>query len=122
MGRFKLEMKFATLALIGNAAAQAPPCESGGCDPSVFGEGSCCNQLTAVEAVADGTYGAFSQYIWGLAEGEALTSGHSVTLCVPQAYVDAHAKAEEESGKATMSAVQNLQIVLDTVPNVRESY
>merc|ERR1712227_806109 len=89
----------------------------GGCD-----EGFCCNKINAVSDVEDGNYGAFSQYIWRLEEGAALTAGHSVTLCSPDAYFEAHKKAEEEAGKPTTSATVNLQIVLDTIPGVREAY
>merc|ERR1712048_1275616 len=92
------------------------------CPEDQFGEGACCNILTAVSVPAEGNFGGFSKGIWKLDEGQALTDGYWVDLCVNKEYVEAHAAHEEETGENTMSATQNLQIVLDTVPNVREAY
>lgn len=51
-----------------------------------------------------------------------LTNGWTATLCTPKSYVDAHASAIEEAGSENIPATQNLQIVLDTVPGVREAF
>ena len=78
--------------------------------------------MTAVEVPEGGNFGAFKKYIWKLEDGAEFVNGHTATLCVPKTYIDAHAAAIEEAGSETMPATQNLQIVLDTVPGVRESF
>merc|ERR1711918_277363 len=124
----KLKMKFTILAaLAGYASAQAPDCTGpdgeASCDVNVFGEGSCCAELSVGElGDPEGNYGAFGEYIWKLPEGQAIAAGWTATLCVPKTYVDAHAAAIEKAGTELIPATQNLGIVLDTVPGVREAF
>mgnify|MGYP001130311339 CR=1 FL=1 len=111
-------MKFATLtALVASASAQ---CVTSDECVDAFGPGvdTCCGQLmvAGLPDVEDPNYGLFSQYIWGLEDGEPLTVGHTATLCLPKPYIVRHAEHEAEVG--TLSAWENLQDVLDTVPGV----
>merc|ERR1712146_408997 len=62
----------------------------------------------------------FKQYIWRLGVGEEMTVVHSVNLCLPKTYIVRHAENEGEDG--TMSALVNLQDVLDTVPGAATAY
>merc|ERR1712151_267038 len=126
---YKIKMKFTILtALAGYASAQAPDCTGPGgdadiCSEDTFGEGACCAELSVGElGQPDGNYGAFSEYIWKLPEGKAIEAGWTATLCVPKTYIDAHAAAIERAGTELIPATQNLGIVLDTVPGVREAF
>ena len=52
-----------------------------------------------------------------------MTEGHTVTLCVPKTYIDAHDAAEAASEIAPyLTAYDNLAIVLETVPGVKEAF
>ena len=49
--------------------------------------------------------------------------GHTVNLCLPKSYIERHAQSEIEKGDGkTMSALDNLQDVLDTVPGAATAY
>ena len=65
--------------------------------------------------------GGFTKNIWGQEPETELKAGTKAYICVPVTYIEAHVKAHEESGKETMPTLQNLQIVLDTVPGFRKS-
>ena len=115
---------FALAALAGSTSAQAPLCQESSECVDAFGPGveTCCGQLqvAGLPEVASPNYGGFAPYIWRLGDGEEMTVGHSVNLCLPKSYIERHAQNEGEDG--TMSALDNLQDVLDTVPNVQASY
>lgn len=51
-----------------------------------------------------------------------MTEGHSTTLCLPKTYLDAHAEAVATSTDGFLSAYENLAIVLETVPGIKEDY
>lgn len=51
-----------------------------------------------------------------------MKEGHSKTLCLPKTYLDAHAEAMASSTDGFLSAYENLGIVLETVPGVKEAY
>ena len=45
--------------------------------------------------------------------------GHSVQLCLPKTYLDAHAEKTAEVGGRYLTAYENLALVLDTVPGIK---
>ena len=117
-------MKFATLfTLAATVSAQPPDCMSADdCPADSYGEEACCAQLS-VGPFLEGNFGAFGQYIWKLPEGEELSEGWTTTFCVPKTYIDARAEAEAASDIAPfLTAYDNLALVLETVPGVREAF
>lgn len=120
-------MKYLVLlvALIGHASAQAATCTTDTECVDAFGSGveTCCGQLKMAELpnVENPNYGGFAQYIWRIPEtAPAAVAGHTVTLCLPKAYIKRHAEDRDDDGR--ISAWDNLQDVLDTVPNVDVAY
>ena len=82
-------MRFAALvALAGYASASCVT--NYDCPEKFYGPGACCGRLS-VGPFFDGNFGAFKKYIWGLSYLDDMKEGHSVTLCLPKTYLDAHA-------------------------------
>ena len=115
-------MKFSTLvALVATASAT---CEtSADCIGAFEDEESCCGQLlvAGLPDVEEPNYGFFKSVIWGLEDDEEMTVGHTAELCLPRSYIQQHAISEGESDGA-MNAWDNLQDVLDSVPDADVLY
>ena len=120
-------MKYLVLlvALFGYAASQAATCTTSAECVGKFGADveTCCGQLkmAGLPDVDNPNYGGFAEYIWRIPEtAPAAIKGHTVTLCLPESYIKRHSENVRSDG--TISAWNNLQDVLDTVPGADVAY